>query len=177
MENKDIPNKDILLVLLEDASLGQRSSLEDFYKAKKFYTSTIIAIIGACFYLVKETNEIKIIIFLTSGLLVFILSRIGYNVIYSHYRSLLENIAILGKIQDLLRLDEAPYTSKKRWKGEGLVLTRHIESRNKNESSQKFVNENLKTGLLISSSRRFFYCLGGIGVFLFLISIYFFFTL
>lgn len=177
-------DREVLLKMYDEANNHIRSTMESFYKAKNFYTSTILAIIGSSLFLVKESlakgengiaidgSIISVLGFLIGGVLVLGLCIIGYGVMYSHYRTLLEKIVVTAKIEDLLELNKDDYRGINYWKNESLVIDRHLEGRASYPNSSEFVTAYLKKGSLMKSGRLLFYVLGGIGSFFILISIF-----
>lgn len=167
--------EDKLLAYLEIANYNENQLRNSVRNTLKFYTTTLLSVMGGTFFISKDIDEItiKAAIFFIGGILVSALSIIGFIHYKSDYRRQVEQIVVQAKVEDQLDFTSTyKYRGKNYWEKESLVPNIYIKTRKSHELSDGFINCFLK-GTDMKLMKYFFTLFSICGVTLFFLGFYF----
>ena len=141
--------RDELFKLLEFEMKEEQYYLSAFQKELSFFWSIISAITGASVVGLFKVNQWEQYIYLTPApVLLFAMTIITRSSLFRTYQRFIEAIASRAKIESLLCFDAIKlHENSSIWRGEPLLIKRHIDHRNTYESSAEFVNAVSQRGL------------------------------
>ena len=116
-------------------------------KRLNFFWSIISAITGAIVVGVFniKTNSQYFIIAL-GPLLIFIISYVAKNIIHRDKEDLLQNVAVMVKLESLLGLTcNSKISPIDYWVEDSIISKKHVKYRKKFNNSEEFVNNTLKS--------------------------------
>jgi len=146
-------SENILLKVYETHEKEHRAFLDLHYKNRNYYMTLISALlaifVGGMLQFYKEISSFILFIIPIS---IIVLSELAKKTMDRYYRSFLESVVILAKIEHFWRLDGAfkindSKSPKILWpEDKQFVLDRWINDRYKHESSQQFITERMRMG-------------------------------
>ena len=135
-----------LLDLLKAKIREEESIRSSIRTTMNIYITVLIAVLGGLATLVAKTSEndnhtLTSIFLIIGGIIVITVAYVALQHFISGYRRQIEAIVQEAKLESTLGMDSSTcYPLKSYWKGESLLPTSFIETRNRFESSQGFVD-------------------------------------
>ncbi|RTZ68477.1 MAG: hypothetical protein DSZ30_04170 [Aquificaceae bacterium] len=156
-QEKDSNIQNFLIKIYELSNNNANFFISRLSNLTKIYWGLSSAILSGKFYLYfqlfREKYDINLFIFIIiSNFIVDFFSYLVYKnfrtILSREYRSFIENIVQMAKIEAFFNIPDLKISSKSYWNNESLIPLRYLKDRVNSKSSEEFINKNMKEGAI-----------------------------